>query len=116
MIRPYTPAQEILAEAGILKPAKPLATVEQSKIQELLDSAGAGVVDAANALAIGLADPKSRLSASRLIFQLHGALTEADKPTAPIIQINIQTKDDSKTLLQFITPSNENLPLAEDEL
>lgn len=118
MIRPFNPVQEVLLDAGILKNQRPTKPEDvSSKVQDILNGAGASLNDAAEALASGLAKDNGRISAARLIFELHGALRDAEKPQTPIISIQINNSAGiEKNLLQFITPSDEDLPLVEDEI
>lgn len=118
MLRPFSPASEALQLAGILSPKKSQKeATEQSQVRDILDSHGASLDDAAAALSVALRDPEKNSWAPKLAFQLHGALKDTEVSQVPTININVLAADNSKTLLQFVTPniSNSEIPLVEGE-
>ncbi len=76
-----------------------------SQVRAILNENGAGLKDAAKALKLALSDEDQALAASKLTFQLHGALKDAERPTVPSIQINIQNNGENRTLLSLLAPT-----------
>jgi hypothetical protein len=74
-------------------------------VRAILNENGASLKDAAKALKLALADEDQALQASKLTFQLHGALKDAERPTVPAIQINIQNNGENRTLLSLLAPT-----------
>ena len=110
ILKPFDPVSEALSIAGLAP--KVISKEEKknsSKIAETLESHGASVDDAARALGMLLrnADENTILRAVDLTFRAHGVLKEAEKPTMPMININIHGKE-QRSLTQLITPQIVN--------
>lgn len=101
MLKPYSPANEALEIAGLIK--QPEKKQSQSEIRDVLNKYGASISDAAVALATALRNEDTALAAAKLTFQAHGVLDEDQAKPIPIINITIQ--GESKNLMNFITPT-----------
>ena len=106
------PVAEALKLAGLtpLSPESPNSSVSSegtslSEVRTILNENGAGLKDAAKALRLALNDEDQALQASKLTFQLHGALKDAERPSVPSIQINIQNNGENRTLLSLLAPA-----------
>lgn len=116
-LKPFDPVLEALEIAGIaesnLQKTSQLSDPKASKIQKILDENGASIDEAAAAVGRILrnGEPNEVLRAANLAFQAHGVLKEAEKPSIPAINININSLGkEQKTLLQLVTPGANFIP------
>ncbi len=108
-LSPFDPAAEALAMAGLL-PASSKNLPSGSNFQEILNDYGASVDNAARAIARVMqdGDHSDVLRAANLALTAHGVLKEAEKPSLPVININIHGAG-SKNLMQLVTPTLHTL-------
>lgn len=104
-------AKEALSAAGITHVESNsnghVGKIEKSVLQKILNDNGASLEEAAVALGASLKDPDKKLTASKLAFEMHGALREAEKPTVPSIVINIvgsERHEGPSNLLHILSP------------
>lgn len=104
-LQPYDPAAMALQEAGLLPPDVKNLPVS-SQFQEILNYHGASIEDAARSIGNVLknGEPSEVLRAANLALTAHGVLKEAEKPSLPVININIHGAG-SKNLMQLVTPT-----------
>ena len=103
-LQPFDPAALALQEAGLL-PAS-AKNLPATNFQEILNDHGASIDDAARAIGNVMrnGEPNEVLRAANLALTAHGVLKEADKPSLPVININIHGNG-SKNLMQLVTPT-----------
>lgn len=107
ILKPFNPAVEALELAGVLSAAKKDKEASQN-IKEMLEANGASLSAAARALGdvLSFGEHGEKIRATQLVFQAHGILKEADKPSLPSININIIGKEsNNKPLIQLMTPA-----------
>jgi len=79
------------------------------KINEIFESAGAGIEEAAITIASAMADstnPQFQLKAAELALRVHGIFKDDKSPKSPVVNINIVSAGgEQKTLLNLVLPT-----------
>lgn len=98
---------EALKAAGIVSVQSddPDKNTELANVRNILTQQGAGIIDAANALASALGEEKTKLNAAKLAFQVHGVLKDEKSSNVPSISITINSGAmKEKTLFDILVP------------
>lgn len=98
---------EALKLAGIttLQSDDTTKNAELVNVRNILTQQGAGIVDAAAALASALGEEKTKLNAAKLAFQVHGVLKDEKASNIPSVSITINAGTmKEKTLFDILVP------------